>query len=490
MGKFQLSPLAEVKNSYSSAEDVLFKRKIMRSVKVVEDRLLAAELKLEPDAITLSVMNTAAWASFAASKENKINYAATEPTGKYVGMLWMDTSATPKLLKRWNGTAWEATAYTGSEIDVRADAIADTVVAAYAYSKDSVDTLLANYSTIVQTATDITLNIGTVRQAQGNLVPYTQQDFEQGSLSLTTGLPTAATTVLRMKNYIPLFPSTDYLLEVSVGTADAYIVLYTAGHVFSRYLLFTGGSIKITTLATEVEFKVRLQKNPVAVLTLAEMPNYKCSVTQVGKYLTGAKYTFDGTKLRIDDAGFEMWYGGVKKVYFDTVTSKYVFEGKIDADSGVIGGFTIGADRLTAGSGTSAVGIAPGLLISGYYYSFWAGADSAYSAPFRVQRNGYMSVTSATIGGWVVTANSISKGGISLNNQYERIYVGNSAYLYSYGTSVIGLSGSLRVTGSITSLNAVNANTLGALSVMITFSGTTYLLTRDASGYVKATTVV
>jgi hypothetical protein len=78
--------------------------------------------------------------------------------------------------------------------------------------------------------------------------------------------------------------------------------------------------------------------------------------------------------------------------------------GEITATSGTIGGFTIGATSLTAGSGSSSVGLAPGT------FPFYAGSATPASAPFRVNTAGALTATGATITG-AITATTINVGG-------------------------------------------------------------------------------
>jgi len=79
-----------------------------------------------------------------------------------------------------------------------------------------------------------------------------------------------------------------------------------------------------------------------------------------------------------------------------TATSATI-SGAITASSGTIGGFTIGASSLTAGSGGTAVGLAPGS------YPFYAGSSTASSAPFRVSNSGAVVCSDLEIKGGTIT---------------------------------------------------------------------------------------
>lgn len=68
-------------------------------------------------------------------KENSVIKSNTAPTSPTTNQLWLDTSVTPNILKRWSGTAWvkatpttaaEVGAYTKSETDTKLSGKADT----------------------------------------------------------------------------------------------------------------------------------------------------------------------------------------------------------------------------------------------------------------------------------------------------------------------------------------------------------------------------
>lgn len=99
-----------------------------------------------------------------------------------------------------------------------------------------------------------------------------------------------------------------------------------------------------------------------------------------------------------------------KLMYIDAVNRKLVFQGRIEAIDGHIGGWTIGASTLTSGGvGMSSTADANGV-------SFWAGNASPTSAPFRVLNSGYLYASNANISG-VITATSGTIGGWRIENQ-------------------------------------------------------------------------
>ena len=97
------------------------------------------------------------------------------------------------------------------------------------------------------------------------------------------------------------------------------------------------------------------------------------------------------------------------------------FTGEITAGSGTIGGFIINASSMTSGSGSSAVGMAPGT------FPLFAGNETAASAPFRVSAAGIMTATGATLNNLIV-GNSGTKPSIiaNQNNTYGEFAVNDA----------------------------------------------------------------
>ena len=95
------------------------------------------------------------------------------------------------------------------------------------------------------------------------------------------------------------------------------------------------------------------------------------------------------------------------------------FEGEITAASGEIGGWTIGAADLTGGdatlaaAGTLTLGTGDDVIVldaSAALYRLWAGDAVAADAPFSVTKAGVLAATSGTIGGWTLSAASLTGG--------------------------------------------------------------------------------
>ena len=106
------------------------------------------------------------------------------------------------------------------------------------------------------------------------------------------------------------------------------------------------------------------------------------------KIKSGGSFTVESNKFNIDTSG------------------NVTIDGKVTSVSGSIGGWTLANNRLSSGSGSSYVGLDSGDTT----YAIWAGNSTASSAPFRVSRAGAMTATSGSVGGWTLAANLLSSG--------------------------------------------------------------------------------
>lgn len=96
--------------------------------------------------------------------------------------------------------------------------------------------------------------------------------------------------------------------------------------------------------------------------------------------------------------------------------------GFLKATTGQIASWTLVNDRLYAGSGSTYVGISPGVS----NYSFWAGNSTPSSAPFSVTNAGALKATSGNIGGWTLGT--------------DRLYAGSGSTYVGVSPSVSGYS--------------------------------------------------
>lgn len=117
----------------------------------------------------------------------------------------------------------------------------------------------------------------------------------------------------------------------------------------------------------------------------------------VGKYVTGVS-----GDIRISPSGIVgRNSAGTTTFTIDGTTGDATFYGTVTATAGLIGGFTLTAGYMYAGSGTSTCGLSP------VDYPFWAGATYANraTAPFRITPDG-----AGVIGGLTVTTTYLYAG--------------------------------------------------------------------------------
>lgn len=134
-----------------------------------------------------------------------------------------------------------------------------------------------------------------------------------------------------------------------------------------------------------------------------------------GKYVrikTGGIFTVDSGNFGIDSDG------------------NVTMNGRINATSGQIGGYAIGATRLSSGSGTTFVALDSGTGD----YAIWAGGDGAAYAPFRLKRDGTLTVTKLEILDEAGTATE------QINLRNYALWKLNYHVIKSYTTSSITLS--------------------------------------------------
>jgi hypothetical protein len=156
--------------------------------------------------------------------------------------------------------------------------------------------------------------------------------------------------------------------------------------------------------------------------------------------------------------------------------------GALTASSGTIGGFTLSSTSLTAGTGASAVGLLPGT------FPFFAGSDTASSAPFRVTSAGALTATDVTIVGTNETINSAITGKLSLQPSASQagstiLIDGTITFSGSLSASrpdnsrtvtVTGYSGAALVVGMFITTTSAQGTFVVANAKILTVVGTTF----------------
>jgi hypothetical protein len=153
-------------------------------------------------------------------------------------------------------------------------------------------------------------------------------------------------------------------------------------------------------------------------------------------------------------------FNGETPVAYLNANGDGVFTGEITANAGAIGGWIIGATALTDTAGTTGVSSA---VTAGDDIRFWAGNTTPSSAPFRVTEAGVLTASSGTIGGWTLSATDLTagSGGTSIglsSTAATRMWVGDSVP----GNAAFQIASDGRVYATA---GAIGGWTLGALSL-------------------------
>ena len=127
-----------------------------------------------------------------------------------------------------------------------------------------------------------------------------------------------------------------------------------------------------------------------------------------------------------NSTGWRLTYAG------DFEGNSGTFRGTLSATSGSIGGWTIGATSLTAGTGASTVGLDSG----GTNPAFYAGSATPTSAPFQVFQDGTIDITGATItAGTFQTASSGQRVSLTGVDNALRFYDASNNILMQFGAT-------------------------------------------------------
>lgn len=152
---------------------------------------------------------------------------------------------------------------------------------------------------------------------------------------------------------------------------------------------------------------------------------------------SGNLYTVDGTTVRpsfIDSAGNIIFdHDDMPKnanFYLDMQNGDAYFRGKIVAESGEIGGYTIADSYLHSGSGVNYVAL-NGAGDNQYgLYAMWAGADNPANAPFWIKKDGSIRAKQGEFSGYLQDVH----GGFCSGQ-------GNDGHSTTYGAKMYGSNG-------------------------------------------------
>jgi phage minor structural protein len=131
-------------------------------VDTIETRVSNAEAQLTVQANQIATkVSQTEFTQELAKKENSVVKSSTAPSNPTTNMLWLDTSVTPNVLKRWSGSAWiKVTPTTAGEVGAYTKSETDTKLGTKANQSD-LNTLTTRVSTaetnITQLSNQITL---------------------------------------------------------------------------------------------------------------------------------------------------------------------------------------------------------------------------------------------------------------------------------------------------------------------------------------------
>ncbi|NJD66080.1 MAG: hypothetical protein FIB00_12745 [Chloroflexi bacterium] len=205
------------------------------------------------------------------------------------------------------------------------------------------------------------------------------------------------------------------------------------------------------------------------------------AMTAAGSFSAGQTDFDTGVGWWLDMAGatprFSLGNSGGSKLTWNGTT--LAITGTITATDGEIGGFTIGAQDLTAGSGASQVGFS-----SSGSVRIWSGSATPSAAPFQVSSAGVLTATGATIksGAGNARAELTAVNGVSVYDSggtvRGRLSTDGSGFLGS--TNGLSTGAAVRwTTGGVATINAdaITTGTINAGTITVSNLNATNLTT-------------
>lgn len=257
------------------------------------------------------------------------------------------------------------------------------------------------------------------------------------------------------------------------GTVDVYLppnqenlvtgILNKCGE-----LLFVGDSVELATkngsltncwVAIKHGTIVQGQAEEVENLSgevVMKVKNGRLSVTELQRDPSlGSAFTIIAEDINLD--GMNIVLNGSRGI---TITSPYfnvTSEGYVTATGGKIGGWEMGATRLSSGSGSTYVALDSGT--QGINYPIWAGNENPANAPFSVTRGGTIKATNGTIGSFTLNTNRLYSGsgnttaGIGVYGSDHAFWAGsetssNAPFRVGHGGGLTATNAT--ITGSVT----------------------------------------
>ena len=129
-------------------------------------------------------------AQFTLKVNSEIKQSDSEPTDPYEGMMWLDTSIMPSMLRRYNGTQWVDVGTDAAEVELKLadvyaeistsdDAIRQEVASTYALSTDLTQTQQQLKTLSEQTDDNFTWSVSQINNVNSSLSSLTEATEEQ-----------------------------------------------------------------------------------------------------------------------------------------------------------------------------------------------------------------------------------------------------------------------------------------------------------------------
>ena len=155
----------------------------------------------------------------------------------------------------------------------------------------------------------------------------------------------------------------------------------------------------------------------------------------VGKDIRTAANVGNGTVsgCRMTTAGFEAYNGATRTVFISN-TGAASFAGTVTCGSGSkIAGFTATTTDMTAGSGSTAIGLSTDTDKK----AFWAGHATPASAPFYIEHDGTVKMKDGLLGQYSFDITTYNVGG----NVYDMTTIGKAVYGDKNTAKAVALAG-------------------------------------------------
>lgn len=261
-------------------------------------------------------------------------------------------------------------------------------------------------------------NDGTLDIGNGKFIAASTGDVTAKSLNIQNG--SAAGFTIKSDEISVLSSNNNYKVTLRGSNSNSRESVISAGiSTNPGFQVFNDGTVKISGGGTSIEGGnvggLTINSNSL-VFTTTEVIGSTTYTYTVGLYSV-SKSTGIALKIGTTKKGDGSTTTNVKPPFRirndgKLIASNAEITGKITANSGKIGGFTINANSLTTSSKTAYDDGKNGIFIGD--------TGIGLGAKFKVSNAGYLTSTSGTIGGWNITDNSLE----SVTTDGTRYYVG------------------------------------------------------------------